>query len=332
MPLTKKELVGLAVSIANQDVPNPTQYSISDMKATLLEEIQAMAGDFNSYRRNKLDLFELMQETVDTVLPNRVFETVGRFAEVQNVAQGQKATFKRKMGQQRAKQFVTRVGLSGHYETFRLDQSTFDVTTTAFGGAALIELERMLDGQEDFAEYIQIMMDGLEECVYKEILRAMQAVYATLPANNRHTAANFDSAEMRRIIRAVSTYGSGATILCFPTFAATIEPETKYIGDPDKADMRNKGYIGTFFGSDVLVLPNSFTDETNTEYVFDEDTAFILPTGGPSEKLVKIVFEGNTIIDEVANRDWSREIQAYKKLGVSLQTANHIGMYKNTSL
>ena len=42
--------------------PDPTKFSNKDVKATLSEEIHKLANDYNSYRRNKLDLFEIMQE------------------------------------------------------------------------------------------------------------------------------------------------------------------------------------------------------------------------------------------------------------------------------
>jgi hypothetical protein len=42
--------------------PDPTQFSVEDVKGALAEEIHKIAHDYNSYRRNKLTLFEIMQE------------------------------------------------------------------------------------------------------------------------------------------------------------------------------------------------------------------------------------------------------------------------------
>ena len=53
---------------------------------------------------------------------------------------------------------------------------------------------------------------------------------------------------------------------------------------------------------------------------------------GADTKPVKIAFEGQTLIDEWKNHDWSREIQVYKKVGVVAMMANNICSYVDTSL
>ena len=49
-------------------------------------------------------------------------------------------------------------------------------------------------------------------------------------------------------------------------------PSVNFIGDADKADMRNFGYIGKYMGADVIIIPQSFTDATNTTKVVDDET------------------------------------------------------------
>ena len=49
--------------------PDPSKFSDADVDAALTKEIHALAGDYNSYRRNKLDLFEILQEAYTEILP-----------------------------------------------------------------------------------------------------------------------------------------------------------------------------------------------------------------------------------------------------------------------
>ena len=49
-------------------------------------------------------------------------------------------------------------------------------------------------------------------------------------------------------------------------------------------------------------------------------------------KPVKIAFEGNTLVDERPNYDWSKEIQVYRKVGVVCMMTNDICAYVDTSL
>ena len=90
------------------------------------------------------------------------------------------------------------------------------------------------------------------------------------------------------------------------------------------------GYLGNYKGHQVIVLPQSFEDETNTTKIIDPSYAWIIPTG--AEKPVKVAFEGATIVNEYENRDLSREIQVYKKVGVGALITNNICVYRNTSL
>ena len=88
-----------------------------------------------------------------------------------------------------------------------------------------------------------------------------------------------------------------------------------------------------FCGSDnnVVILPQSFEDDTNAKKVIDPSIAWIIPTG--AEKPVKVAFEGSAQVKQFDNRDWSTEIQTYQKLGVATYLMNPgICVYINSSL
>ena len=93
----------------------------------------------------------------------------------------------------------------------------------------------------------------------------------------------------------------------------------------------NNGYLGNYKGHRVIILPQSFEDETNTKKVLDPSYAWIIPTGS-GEKPIKVAMEGQTIVDEYVNKDRSREIQVYKKIGVGAKITNNICVYKNSQL
>ncbi len=90
------------------------------------------------------------------------------------------------------------------------------------------------------------------------------------------------------------------------------------------------GYFTNYNGTTVVVLPQSFTDETNATKVIDPAYIYIFPTG--SEKPINIVFEGQTLVKEFENRDWSTELHTYQKFGVAVMTTNNLAVFKNTSL
>jgi len=308
-------------------------FTYSELEEQFRIELRELAKDFNAYRRNKIVIFELMQEAVDQFLPKKVKEVIGMFADIKTYAQGSKPTFTTRVGKNRAKQFITKVGLSGVYETFRLDNKNFEITTSAYGGAAQIELEQFLDGNASFDELVEIIMDGLEAAIYEEVNAALIASITNMPAANKASSAGFDAAGMKKIVNTVMAYGTGATIFCTREFAGNLVTADGYVSDADKNDIRNQGYLGKFFGADIVVLPQSFEDETNTVKSIDPGYAWVLPRGGAAnEKVVKVALEGQTVVDESKNSDMSREIQAYKKFGTAVLFVNHIGAFTDTNL
>jgi hypothetical protein len=229
----------------------------------------------------------------------------------------------------RAKQFITKVGLAGVYETFKLDGRKYELQATAYGGAAEMSIEEFLDGRVDFSELVDIVMEGLDEAIYKEIAKALKAGINNLQESNKHSQAGFSESDMDRLISIADAYGKSA-IYCTYEFAATMVPSTGWVADAHRVEKWNNGYIANYKNHTVVVLPQSFEDESNTKKVIDPSYAYIIPVG--ADKPVKIAFEGQTLVREWENRDWSKEIQVYKKLGVGAVVTNNICVYQNTSL
>ena len=339
MSLQKTELVKLAKIVANANPSSQVAYSwgedkfsYADLNETLRSELKEIAGTYQLYRENKNLVFSLIEETIDDVLPRKVMEQYGQFAEVKTFAQGDKPVFTQRIteaAKRRAKQFITKVGLAGIYEVFKLDGKTFEVPTSAFGGAAQIGFEEFLDGRVDFADVLDIVMEGLDRCVYIEIERALKGAIVNLPTANQTTQTNFNEVEMDKLIAIADSYGH-STIYCTYEFAATMVPEEGWRSNDMKNQRWNNGYLANYKGHRVIVLPQSFEDETNSVKVIDPSYAWVIPTG--ASKPVRIALEGGTIVNEYVNRDLSREVQVYKKLGVAAIITNNICVYRNTSL
>jgi len=340
MALNKTDLIKLAKTVANANPSSPVAYSFegsnfsyADLNETLRNELNEISSSYQLYRENKNTLFALIEQVIDDVLPKKVLEQYGQFAEVRTFAQGDKPVFVQKIteaSRRRAKQFITKVGLAGVYEVFKLDGHNYEVPTSAFGGAAQIGLEEFLDGRVDFAEVLNIVMNGLDESVYLEIERALIGAVSQLQEANKFSGTGFIEAEMDRLIAIADAYGA-ATIYCTYEFAATMVPAEGWVSDRMKDEIWGNGYLANYKGHRVIVLPQSYEDETNKKKVIDPSYAWIIPTGS-NDKPVKVAFEGQTLVDERKNADWSREVQVYKKLGVAAIITNNICVYRNEAL
>ena len=338
--MTLNELRELALHAVKGTAPDT--FSVENVNDAFADGLKEFAGSYNQFMKNRYDLYDIIIQSIDEILPRDVMAAIGQFAEIQTVAQGQKAMFRKKLGRARAKKFLTQVGLSGVYETFRLDSETFELGAHAVGGGATIDFERMLDGAESLAEVVGIVTEGLTNAVYVEVQKALVAAYADMPATNRYAGA-WNAEEMVKLMNVVRAYGQPVIFAC-PEFVAAMGPDaivpvlandtTKVAqgvySPKDIEAIHDYGFINVFRGATVVQIPQSFVDENNKETYVNPRYAYVMPGG--AEKVVKVVLEGQTQIRDHENKDNSMEVYAWKKMGCAILHHNNWAIYENTSL
>ena len=334
--MTLKEFRDIALHAAKGTAPET--FSVNDVNAAFVDGLKELAGTYNQFMKNRYDIYDIIIESIDEVMPANVMSAIGAFAEVQQVAQGEKAMFRRKKGAQRAKKFLTQVGLSGVYETFRLDADTFEISAHAVGGGATIDFERMLDGAESLAEVVGIVTDGLTNAVFVEVQKALIAALQVMPATNK-IAGSWSAENMVKLLNVVRAYGN-PVIFAPPEFIAAMGPDAivptiasaaQGVYSPkDIEAIHDYGFVQVFRGAPIVKMPQSFVDETNTETYVDPRLAYIFPAG--QEKVVKVVLEGQTQIRDHENKDNSMEVFAWKKMGCAILTHHNWAMYQNTGI
>jgi len=334
--MTINELRELALHAVKGTAPDT--FTVENVNDAFADGLKEFAGSYNQFMKNRYDLYDIIIESIDEILPRDVQAAIGQFAEVQTVEQGQKAMFRKKLGRARAKKFLTQVGLSGVYETFRLDSETFEVGAHAVGGGATIDFERMLDGAESLAEVVGIVTEGLTNAVYVEVERALIAAYDDMPATNKYKG-SWNADEMVKLMNIVRAYGQPVIFAC-PEFIAkmgadAIVPVATGTGQgvyspKDIEAIHDTGFIKVFRGAVVVEIPQSFVDENNVDTYVDPSRAYIFPAG--AERVVKVVLEGSTQIRDHENKDNSMEVFAWKKMGCAILHHNNWCIYWNSSI
>ena len=338
---TINELKDLALHAARGTAP--ANFTAANVDDALRGELQAMCSSINNFMRNRYDIYDIIITTADEVVPNKIIETMGIFAEIRQVPQGQKALFKRGgIGRARAKKFLTQVGLAGVYETFRLDNEVFELGAYAVGGGATIDFERFLDGAENMADLMEIITEGLTDAVFGEVQKALIAAKDAVgrPDANKVISDKFEGDKMFKLVSVVKAYGGAAVIFAAPEFVGEMGPDAivpvgvagnQAIYHPDDIDaIHRNGYVNVFRGTPIVQIPQSFIDEKNDKTWINPQFAYVLPAG--KEKIVKVVFEGNTQVYDWTNKDQSMEIHTYKKMGAAILTHHNWGIYQNTSI
>lgn len=339
MALDYKDLETLAKQAvrATADTPvtfsfngNQETYTVDQVNDVLRDEIRSMVGwsdgkpDYYQWRQNQNSIFALVSRAIDEVIPARVDKMYMQFADVEHIAQGDRAVFKLKVteaSKRRARTFVTRGALAGRYETFMLDGAEMTVNTGAIVSAARIGFEEFLDGRWQLSDYTTIIMDQIDYFIAGEVSKALTAMIDEIPEVNKAVVNGFDEEVIDELLAIADQYGR-ATIYCTQAFANKMVPTDARWSDNMKDRFWNDGWLGNYKGHNVVILQQGLVDETNKEFVVDPSTAYIIPTG--TEKPVKIVFEGQLLLRTVDNNDdWSTDVQMYQKVGVG--TVAHMG-------
>ena len=333
--MTINELRELARHAARRTAPDT--YSVNSVDAALAEGFKNLTGSINAFMKNRYDIYEIIIENADEIVPNKVMDAMSAFAEVIQLKNGEKKVFKRGgIGRGRAKKFLTQVGLNGLYETFRLDQETFEIKVKAIGGAVSIDFERLMDGAETLSDFMSVLTEAQVDGIYSEVQKALIAAVenTAMPAANKVDGA-YSASELQKLINTVKAYGGTATIFASPEFIAAMGPDAIGTGTPNYATddidaIHLNGRIRIFRGCPVVELRQSFLDEKNEQVMIHPQYAYVLPSG--NEKVVKIAMEGSTQMYDVVNPDQSIEVHTYRKIGVGILAFNNWGVYRNTGI
>lgn len=86
--MTISELKEIALHAAKGTVPACFANQDVDVNAAFVDGLRELAGSVNQFMKNRYDIYEIIIETIDQVMPKNVIAALSPFAEVQVVPQG----------------------------------------------------------------------------------------------------------------------------------------------------------------------------------------------------------------------------------------------------
>ena len=333
-----KDIIDLAVATVTKE-NIPSEFTSADLEKSLRDQLSAFQ-DYKYLRKHAAELYEIIEEVANIVIPKMTLAQFGGFADIRRKGYGEKISFTLRTGKYRGKKFVTKAGDQGIYKTFGLDNREVVMQPRVYAGAARLEIEDFLLGRINMSELLDILTEALSEKLYIEIQKALIAAFDAKerPAANKYQGNGFVVAEFDKLINTVRAYGDSINIYCTFAFASKLTNTPGFattnvspnLSRQDAEDVRNQGYIGTYKGCKVVVLAQSFADDTNTETLIDDAYCYIMPAG--AEKPVKIAFEGETYIRNFTDSVLSQEISLEQMFDVAIITHNNWAIYKDSSL
>lgn len=314
--------------------PDTSKFSAQDANNAVINAILENYGlkdaTAREIRARQAEIFGLIEETIEELLPEAITDIVGGFAEVRTFARDAEVVFEIKnVGKARLKRGIVAGARGGIYKARRLDNKSFQVPVKVETVGNLVTLEDILLGRHTLGDLFAIIQDGFVERIYLHCIEALRTAKTLAPAANIKTGNGFDGKALDELIRIAGAYGT-PIIMGFRSAIAKINNGISWsktsedITKIDLDEIRTRGIVTVYHGVPVVELPNYLVDESNAEFVFKEGDIFVLPTDA---KPIKVAMKGDLHIEENKHPSGSMEQQAHRLVGVGLYLANDICVY-----
>lgn len=279
--------------------------------------------------RRKYEIFDVINEVIDEVVPGMVQDRTSDFAEIKNIARNEQAIFTiptTNASRRRMHKAIQRGARGGIYKAYRLDGKDLAVTTRVESVGYMVTLEELLTGQRLLSEMIGIVADAWVEKIYIEVFQALSSAAASAPSVNKVIGTSnttVDNAYLDKLIAIVKGYGR-PVIMGFSQHLALISNVQDL--EADALDVRNGGYVRVYKGTPIVELPNYIAAHTDTvvDWVFSEDKIFIMPS---EQKPVKLVFQGESFTQEVGQAHGGFEYHNHRMMGLAVLFNQYIASY-----
>lgn len=287
------------------------------------EMIELFSTLMTDYDRNKTEINKIITENVNEVLKVRVGGALSVIADVTYVADGEKKDYNVRNG----KITVEYVALGTEIRRQKIYKGKVTAQPRALGGAVYAEWDDILAGRaEAFTEMIDELAEAIEAKVMASIQTAFVTTMANAPSANKYSGI-FNLAQLRSVSNTVAAYGR-PIIVGTSVALSNITADSGFQASMSEAmkDAFNRdGFIGLWEGKALVQLPNTFTDETNTEWVLDNNLIYVLPVN--ADKPVKVTFEGTPqLLEQQDFSDGSITKKTLQKVGVNVLQVHNLGL------
>lgn len=313
-------------------------FAADDVNSAAVKAIMDECGlnensNSRDFRNAETKAFALIEEAVDEILPKKLENVLGQFAEVRSFARDAEVVFDvEKLGKGRAKLTISKGSRGGIYRAARLDNKYFGVDVSVTTVAVYVTLEEILLGTVTLGELFANILEGFEEIVYKEVFNALAsgsalAGYPRIKSGDSSIVTTTKSglgASLDKVLPYVKQYGVPTVFGSAVAMDELANPGDAYHPElEDSKDRRQVGIIRIYKGVKVVELPNYLVDNSNGEWFYDPQYVFVLPAGA---KPVKVALKGEMYIQRNEQAVGSQKWEAHKLMGVGVAMANNFAV------
>lgn len=329
----EKDMIKLAVDLAKGKVQN---YSANEANETLRKAFAdlmefSLEGDGKidrkTFRRHKVEIFEILEEIINETLHEGLENQFDGFAEYRNLAWGDTNLFKVPANN------IFRVALvsdgNGNIRRQRLrDGQEFSVSLDTYAIKVGEDFHRFLAGRVDWAEFMAGIAESFRRDLTQRIYEAVYNSFGQYGATYHNRFSNGftedDLVEMAMHIEA----RTGEKVAVYGTKLALRKLAPSKITEAMNNDRNKIGYYGEIAGIELREIQQSHKYGSD-EFAIANDFVLLLPQ--TPDKMVKVVNEGDAIIQDINGGQTSDMMQEYfiaNKFGISIITSKVYGFAK----
>ncbi|OPH47617.1 hypothetical protein BC351_10530 [Paenibacillus ferrarius] len=275
----------------------------------------------------KFAMFAIISEIIDVVIPETVLDNFYQFAEVRNGTWGDSFVFNVPNNDM----FVVSKFTDGIRKGNRQRLVGTDVILNPVMREVTIgeDLYRVIAGKVNWGDWVNRVAKAIETQITIDIYSSIFSSYSSLGTAYKQSGA-FSQGSFNNLTQLVEAANHGASAVAFGTKIALskVVPDNQYLTFGLGQEYNTAGYLGNFQGTGLFKFDQRVTPNTDTLAISDQ---YLLIVATAVEKLVKIAFEGETMIsqtDSNSSADNSIDYTVKKKWDTKIITSAKYGMYQ----
>lgn len=326
MNAENNKIVSLGLDVFKGSTGN---FSADEAEHSLRKSLIALTGgekfDARAFRRNKVAIFEVMEDILDVLITEGIEDQFGDFVDYRNVNHGDKPVFM--VDDYKLFPVATIAAGNNNIRRQTLDRSPFNVATSYKGVKFYEDLELFLAGRVDWNKLINKVQKSFNAQIAKDIYDAIVTGYSALTAPYTYTG-TFDLTQFNTLVMHIEAATERQAFVA-GTKLALQKAAPSYVAYNGQvvADRNNDGFFKVIDGVTMMEIKQAHTPGTDN-FAIGNNFLLALPAG--EEKIVKLVLEGEPEIKETvgnANEDDTMEYLFKKKYGVAALTSSKYGVY-----
>jgi len=287
-------------------------------------------------RRNKNEIFEIIEDTIDALIIGGWGENpfFNEFVEYKSADFGDSNSW---YTPDNTILIVSDVS-GGHHDIIRQKLGageSFSIKTQWYACKIYTEFELFLAGRVDWAGFIQKVYEAFDNKISALVYAAFSSAGSKIPNSSQFVkSGTLVKNTLVTLLEDVGAANPGKEVIMMGTKSALSQldalEDVAWISSSMKEERHTMGRQGIWQGTRLVEIPQVFAPNDTTTKLVANNKLWVLPVDS-ANKFVKVYDEGEAMIKEISdgttNMDMTMEYEYQRKMGVAAIFVKYFGIY-----